>query len=306
MQKSLLILLGVTLVTGCQSSTCDNLKAHAKECGSVPARYVEREQEICGVLRAELTAATFDPYAQCMVESDCQDQQAIDSCQEAHVPAASADPCLQYQLWATACGLEPSGTEDGCNGATQGLTSDVFGAWVECMTSPGCPKESDSRFAECQRYVVPSSMTDALEACGLIIDWTEACEGQTSGYLAVDAQDITSCLLQTQVFTSESLLIYGLCLQDVACSDFAMRLDCMAKLRFVDRSHTENACLSLTEYATACELELGFEDSADLCERMLAPFTEASVEAYTACIIDDRCRQPDLLVCQQMLVLKSD
>ena len=63
-------------------------------------------------------------------------------------------------------------------------------------------------------------------------------------------QDIGSCLAQTQVFTSESLLVYGTCLQEIECDDLALRLDCMAKLRFVDRSNAENACESLIQYAT--------------------------------------------------------
>jgi len=305
--RYLILLLNILwLLQGCKTSICENLKEHAQECDGVASRYVEREDAICGSVRQELTPEVFDPYASCMVASECNDDTAIKSCQETHVASANENPCLRYRLWSTACGLEPTGTGDNCSDASQGLTSDIFSGWVDCMVDPGCPTSSDNRYAECQRYVVPSSITDALEACGLIIDWTEKCEGQTSGYLAVDAQDITTCLVQTQVFTSESLLVYGICLQDVECDDFALRLDCMAKLRFVDRSPVEAACATLVQYATSCEIELGFSESTDICERVLAPFTAQSVEAYTACVTAEECREPNLETCQGLLVLKSN
>ena len=306
MRNLILIFSALWLLQGCQTSTCNNLKDHAESCGGMESRYVEREDALCGAVRQELSPEVFDPYASCVIASECSDSSAPKTCQETHVASANEDPCLQYRLWSTACGLEPTGTDDNCNDASQGLTSEVFTAWVECMMGPGCPLSSDNRYAECQRYVVPGGITDALEACGLIMDWQEQCEGQTTGYLAVDAQDIASCLAQTQVFTSESLLVYGNCLQEVECDDFALRLDCMAKLRFVDRSHAENACESLIQYATSCEVELGFSESADICERMLAPFTADSVDAYTACIVTDQCQQPDFETCQPLLVLRSN
>ena len=86
------------------------------------------------------------------------------------LPRFAKKPTLQVQTktraFNTGCGQrpvvsEPSGTDDNCNDASQGLTSEVFTAWVNCMMGPGCPKSSDNRYAECQRYVVPSSITDA-------------------------------------------------------------------------------------------------------------------------------------------------
>lgn len=306
MRCQVLIFSLLGLLQGCTTGTCDSLKAHAKGCDGVNIRYVEREQALCGSMRQELTAEIFDPFASCITASECSDNEAIKSCQETHVTAASDNPCLQYKLWSTACGLEPTGTEDNCSDASQGLTSETFTAWVECMTGPGCPTSSDNRYSECQRYIVPTSVTDALEACGLIIAWTEGCEGQTSGYLAVDAQDITTCLVQTDVFTAASLLVYGTCLQDVACDDLALRLDCMAKLRFVDRSPAQAACESLIQYGTSCDVELGFRGSAEVCERLLATFTDESVQAYTDCITAGQCAEPDLETCQGLLILKSN
>ena len=306
MRYLVLIFSLLGFLTGCNTSTCDSLKAHAQECDGVDIRYVDREQALCGSMRQELTPEVFDPFASCINASECSDTEAIKTCQETHVTAAAENPCLQYKLWSTACGLEPTGTEDNCRNASEGLTSDTFNAWVACMTGPGCPTSTDNRYSDCQKYIVPSSVTDALEACGLIIEWTEQCEGQTSGYLAVDAQDIGTCLIQTDVFTSASLLVYGTCLQDVECNDLALRLDCMAKLRFVDRSPAEAACESLIQYGTTCDVNLGFSGSSEICERVLATFTDASLQAYTECITSQQCRQPDLETCQELLVIKSN
>ena len=57
-------------------------------------------------------------------------------------------------------------------------------------------------------------VTDALEACGLLVEWTENCSDETSGALAVDSQSVAACMLQLELFTGESMLTYAQCLHD--------------------------------------------------------------------------------------------
>ncbi len=301
--RVLLIILCV-LSSACQKSTCDTLGARADTCDTARGRYVEREQALCTVVRNELGQATFDPFASCISDSKCDDPQTFQSCQEEHIPIATEDPCLRFKLWATSCSLEPTGTEDDCGGLSSGLTSDLFSSWVDCMTTDGCPAQTDNRYASCQEFIVPSGVTDALEACGLLVEWTEGCEGQTSGVLAVDTQNVAACMLQLELFTGESMLTYARCLEDVDCNDLAMRLQCLSELRFQQDSPIESQCETLIGFAQNCEIELDVE-SVDVCVRFFAPFTPESFDAYVACMTGSGCEGVDARTCSTQLVLSS-
>jgi len=299
-----LFLLLILLMPSCQKSTCQTLKGRADTCDTARGRYVEREQALCTIVRNELGQNTFDPFASCLTSKECNDTQAFLSCQETHIPAATDNACLRFKLWATGCSLEPTGTEEGCNGLSSGLTTDLFTSWVDCMTADGCPAQTDNRYETCQNFIVPSGVTDALEACGLLVEWSAACESQTSGALAVDSQSVAACMLQLELFTGESMLTYARCLQDVECNDLAMRLQCLSELRFQEDSPIESQCETLITFAQDCEIELDVE-SVDVCVRFFSPFTPASFDSYVTCMTGSGCEGVDAQTCSQALVLSS-
>ena len=303
MRVTLIILLFLS-TAACQKSTCDSLGARADTCDTARGRYVEREQALCTVVRNELGQNTFDPFASCITGASCEAANTFQSCQQEHIPAASEDPCLRFKLWASSCSLEPSGTEDNCGGLSSGLTSELFSSWVDCMTTDGCPAQTDNRYAACQEFIVPSGVTDALEACGLLVEWTEDCSDETSGALAVDSQSVAACMLQLELFTGASMLTYAQCLQDVECNDLAMRLQCLSELRFQQDSPIESQCESLINFAQSCEIELNVE-SVDVCVRFFAPFTPASFETYVTCMTGSGCEGVDAATCSSLLVLSS-
>jgi len=298
----------IALAAACnETHPCTEMKSHAEACGAAPTRYLRAEDTSCQELRLELNSEpAFSDYADCIADVSCSNyDQEAQTCRERSYPESIDDRCLDFRLFAAGCGLQLDGVDTSCTNLNVGLTEEVFSSWVDCVMVGGCPGVDDNRFDTCRETFVPSEGEDLVRACSLIVEWSQNCSDDLAGSIPIEASDVATCILQANSFSPTSMLEYGLCLQDVECTDFRGRLECLDDLSFRQRSPIEDECDGLIDYAELCDLELGF-NSDDTCERALSVFTPESAIAYIQCITGDpRCEEVDLGGCSSELVIAS-
>lgn len=291
--RSLAVAMGCLALSGSTmacSTPCEALRERADDCESAAAPYVEDERSVCEATRRHLGSQVFDPFAECMLDQRCDSLDAVAYCQKEYIE--EPDPCLRYRLWASACALEPTGTEDDC--AAQRTTTDVaFEAWSDCITEGGCPEEGDDRYDRCQDLLTSPQVPTGgiLNACMEITQWTEACRELTPETLPPEGASLAACLAQSSSFTADSWIDYAECLAAADCEDMVTRILCLDVLRVVDVSGAESFCARLMQYSQSCGINLG-ADSVENCAQVFARFTDESLEEYIACVEAVPCDQP--------------
>jgi hypothetical protein len=293
--------LAATVLGAC-TSPCDALDARALECGFKTGRFADDDVAVCPALRAELGATTFDRFATCVSEAGCRDTEAVDRCEQRHLPA-DLTPCTHWRAWAAACGLEPMGVDAQCTGLSEGMTAETFDRWVACITAGGCPRGDDPRYDRCQEILLPGTVADVIDACVALTAWTEACAGQGPSFAPIEAMTLAECVTTAEPFTSESFLAYAQCLATKGCDDTAGRIECLLLLRFLDPAPAQAPCERLQAFADACEVPVG-GGSVEACMRLFARFEPQSVDAYAACLETRGCDDEAALIeCGSLLVL---
>lgn len=271
------------------STPCDRLKSRTDDCRTTPGRYVDDRRSICTATRDELTPAEFDPFADCVAEAACDDTAAVRRCQDEQIDTEITS-CLQLKLWASACRLEPVGTDDDCETLNGSMGEFTFESWVDCITADGCPVPDDPRYDVCQQEILGPGAANLIDACVIVTAWTEECASQPLD-IPVSEMSFPECIAEAELFSSESYLNYGLCLQTVECNNFGLRLDCIFRLRLLDPSHQVVACERLITFAATCGSDIG-GGSIDACSRLFARFTPESFDAYVTCIEAGPCDDP--------------
>jgi len=283
------IAVAIAASTAC-TTPCDDLDARAADCKIAPSRYTDDRHSACTALREEVSISAFDPFAACVQEAECKDRAAIDRCEAEHFEAS--DACLHYRLWTAACGLEPTGTDEQCATLRDGMTETVFDEWVACITTDGCPQGDDPRYDRCQDVLFPPAAGQLIDACGLIIVWTEECADQAPDFFPVTETDVFECVTLAEPFSSESFLTYGECLTLIECDDIPGRLDCLLKLEVLDPGDAVPSCERLVTYSNTCGSDLG-GGSVEACSRLFARFSPESLDTFVTCIEGRPCDDPN-------------
>ena len=275
------LVLATALGAAC-GTPCGDLKSRAAHCGTASGPYIDERHSVCTATRNALGKESFDSFAGCVTDAACSDAQAIDRCSSA---ALNGDPtpCTWFELWASACGLEPPGTADDCQSMVSGMGDLVFERWVLCITADGCPQPDDARYDRCQEEILPHTTAQVIDACVLLNAWNQACADVSPDVGAVGGGDLAACVSAAAPFTADSYLAYAQCLSEVACDDLAGRLNCLFQLGFSDPTTATPACQRLVDFAAGCGTALG-GGSVDACVRLYARFTEESLDAYVTCI----------------------
>jgi hypothetical protein len=293
-----IVATALALCAGC-TTPCDALDARARDCHAAPSRYVDDRYAACTALREDLGTETFDRYASCVREAECGDRDAIERCEARHIGEDTAS-CLHYRLWAAACGLEPTGTNDDCATLRDGLSDAVFEQWVTCITTDGCPKGDDPRYDVCQDVLFPPAAGQLIDACVLLIQWTGQCADEAPDFFPVTETDLVGCVTLAEPFSSESFLDYASCLSEIACDDVPGRLDCLLRLELLDPTGATAPCERLVAYSNTCGTELG-GGSVQACTRLFARFTPESLDDFVTCIEAQPCDQSDVTACVGLL-----
>jgi hypothetical protein len=269
------------------NTPCDRLDARASSCKSAPGRYVDDSRSVCTATREELGTATFDPFAECVLDSACDDIDAIAVCRDEHVEV-EITPCLDFELWASACGLEPIGTENDCETLARNFGEIGFAEWVACVTKEGCPIADDPRYDRCQEIILPPGGAGLIDACVIVSGWTTECAGGAPDYFPVVETSVAACLVEAEPFVAESYLEYARCLEQAACDDVTARVDCLLLLQLTDPSQAAGDCQRLVAYAESCLSSIG-GGSVDVCARLFARFTPSSLASYVDCVTAAAC-----------------
>src|SRR5262245_28825453 len=126
--------LALLLLAGCDADLCDALKDRAEACGYPPGSDSQADVSACERAEAMLGKSNFKHYAKCMQDAGCDDNDAMEACLS---EAAGEDPCERFAAWAAGCGLEPTGTANGCEDLEAGVAGVGFADWVSCVTADG-------------------------------------------------------------------------------------------------------------------------------------------------------------------------
>ncbi|MEE2962388.1 MAG: hypothetical protein VYA34_16765 [Myxococcota bacterium] len=296
----------LSVLCGCfSSSPCEALKERSHLCGQPKSRYVDSSQSLCHQVRRELTPQRFDPFADCVLKTACYESRAVNDCAETALKLTGANSCEKYRVWSAACGLEPTATDDNCSALSQGVASNVFSSWVECVTKPGCLKENDDRFDTCGSTLSAPPTVMALQACSIIVQWSQGCDLPNLGGFKLEAEDIGSCLLQTELFSVESLFEYAKCIQPLQCEELEERLACINEFRLAPKPPTDSNCEELINYLEHCNTNLGFTNKK-ACNRIFVNFSEESFSEYTNCITSANCEAEAPGECSAKLKLKTE
>ena len=281
------LFLGGALLSGCQKSSCEALRASAESCENAESPYVPESQSACTAARDHYGVDSFDQFADCVTAASCENDDAILTCQSVHLPEASADPCAKFTLWSVGCGLEPVTLGPECGGVTTGLGQEAFSDWVECVTSGGCPSPDDQRSLTCQEGVLPSTISTRLETCNKIKRWADQCGPEAPPESPISF-NLLACLAQGQVVTEESFSQYGDCLLDMVtagtCSSNTDRVLCAFNLQAITPSDIqETTCERLIQLGEACVGSIT-GNSPSGCTQLFSAFTEESFGAYVDCV----------------------
>jgi hypothetical protein len=292
----------VLLAASACTTPCEDLRAHAEECGAARGRWVDGEDSVCTTARQE-SGDAFDSFAECVTASSCDDAGAVERCEAEHLPATGSNACMDYRVWSAACGLEPTGTEDDCNGVAESAGGPAFGDWVACVTAGGCPVADDPRWEVCRDAYLPQQATLLLDACVIVSAWTRECAGQ-SRIIPVEEISVPMCLAQADPFTAESYWEYATCLQGIDCETVSARLDCLLRLEVQNRDRLDEQCEELIAFTDTCE-SLVAGGTVEVCIRTFGRFTAESIDAYSACLTAGECGDPELaLSCGSLLELQ--
>jgi len=302
-------LLGVaTVVIGhaACSSPCERLRAHALGCEAAEVRYVPESESACAGIRKDVGKDHFDRFADCVTGSSCDDVDAVDRCAGKHVTGGVDDPCTHYRLWSAACGLEPAGFGPGgtgCGGvSSQSPAAPPLTFWVDCVTAGGCPTTGDDRYDTCQGSSGPSQLGTLIDACVLVQAWTTRCSQETSP-IPVQPTSVPECLVQAQGFTAASYLDYGQCLSRTACDSASGRLACLLMLAPLQNDRIGAQCQALVAFTETCGSVVA-GSTVEGCRRLFAGVTEASLDAYSACLTAGECGDPQAAArCATLLAL---
>lgn len=290
-----LVLVWATCSAGC-TSPCADLRDHARQCGTAASRYVDPDDSVCARTRASFQGDDFAAYAVCVAQSPCDDRDAIDGCIAAHT-ASEPSACERFKLWASACGLEPRGTENNCEALSasaalpDGVTAEdnmLFADWVACITRDGCPEREDARYAQCQQEVAPGGPAQAVDACAQLTEWGDACGEDLNPMTAQFAESLPTCLALATDFTSVSFGAYASCISDTNCADAVAQLQCTQQLETIDPTAAAAACAELADYSSQCGAEPP-GGSEQACTELLARATEESINTYVECVTDAGC-----------------
>ncbi len=292
--------LVVAMALGACATPCESLKERALDCGYAPAADPDEDRNACQRARDTLGREAFESYADCVMDADCGDTEAMDACLQTAVP--EDDPCARLLTWAAGCGLEPPESSDSCQGLNDSFTGEATADWVGCITSGGCPAGTDdARYDTCQEEIAPGGIVDLFDACILLTDWSDRCAGIALELPVDGGQDFGTCLAQAEFFTAESYYDYAVCLDTVECDDFQHRLACVDMLEFIDVGSSRDACEELIAFTQTCGSPIGGE-TEDTCARLFARVTSESLEAFVDCVLSYECGDPEAaLVCGPLL-----
>ncbi len=283
----IITLLFLSMSAGC-TSPCTAMSEQAKECGT-PVSVSEPGYSVCLDTSNELGEDEFETFSECVLDSKCSEEGAVSVCIVETDTTLEENPCLVYRLWASACGLEPLGTENDCENLGASFAELDFQLWVECVTRDGCPERDDERYDECQSIIAPEGIGDRVDACRMVTEWSAECEASEEYFMEISESDFFICLGESQAFTAESYLAYAECVTALPCDETGGRMDCfLQNLQTIDPDAALEACTKIDEYGQFCGVDVGGE-SVEGCQNLFGSVSIESLDAYVDCLYDKDC-----------------
>lgn len=291
------LILGVAILAsaGCVKSTCEQIRAHADDCGSAGAQPSRATGGLCELFRNTKGQVGLDTFAACVTKLRCDDKPGYRACIAA-VSDTETPACVRLNTYLVGCGLETASGKDDCSeyGGTE--QTPAFINYVDCIVQRGCVpvSQAEASLDECRTEALGNAEAN-FTSCQRVENRAKQCNETLP--------TVATCLAQTANFTAASVKLYADCYQLAACGDLAARTACARALEVDPNTDPIAGCEAVSAFTSRCNLaQIPGLGSAATCNTALRGFTEASRALFAQCLDETGCTDTAALgICVALL-----